>query len=150
MSENKTSTDKPAIDPLLIKAWKRTLDIGSVSSNQKEHYTTLRTAAIVLSLLTTFFAVLSGLSDMLSVELQWAVALFVFIPTLAYIPAYILIIRFSSQRPNLGDLHKKHPIVYIGCILAIALIIIGLIYLGVSIEIPLLFRFIVLALPVLG
>lgn len=149
MSKNESSRNT-SIDPLLITAWKRTLDIGSVSSNQKEQYTALRTVAIVLSLLTTFFAVLSGLSNILTPAMQWVVGLFVFIPTLAYILGYVIIFMISSQKPDLGSFHKKHPWVYLISNIVISLIIAGIFYSPISIKLAFMFRFIVLTLPILG
>ncbi|MEL6526636.1 MAG: DUF4231 domain-containing protein [Chloroflexota bacterium] len=81
---NETQQSEETVDHVLMMAWKRVFDLSTVSTVQKEKYTSLRNIAIALSLLTTFFAVFSGIANLLTGVQSWYLALYIFIALLVY------------------------------------------------------------------
>ncbi|MEO1166979.1 MAG: DUF4231 domain-containing protein [Chloroflexota bacterium] len=81
---NETQQSIENVDHVLMMAWKRVFDLSTVSTVQKEKYTSLRSIAIALSLLTTFFAVFSGIANLLTGVQSWYLVLYIFIALLVY------------------------------------------------------------------
>ncbi|MEO0595629.1 MAG: DUF4231 domain-containing protein, partial [Chloroflexota bacterium] len=161
---NETQQSIENVDHVLMMAWKRVFDLSTVSTVQKEKYTSFRSIAIALSLLTTFFAVFSSIANLLTGVQSWYLVLYIFIALLVYPVSRWTKDRLPSDWKVFPNDHQKalnkntnqliNGVVLTTVVILSIIFIIGVFVLIFSnqqpLTLPAFLRFVVFVLPLAG